>query len=121
MYLEDAKGQIRAVKCGQVEDAGEGKDQGRWKDRKGGTEMYSCIPDGYAKSLCRALSEQLRDAWRKGDIEIDEAKQGTRTSLMAIVDFDAEEAEGDGEGDGDSQDQTCETYEWHHLPKRVEV
>jgi hypothetical protein len=29
MYLEDAKGQVKAVKCGQVEDAREGKDMGR--------------------------------------------------------------------------------------------
>lgn len=121
MYLEDAKGQVKAVKCGQVEDAREGKDMGRWKDRKGGTEMYSCIPDSYGKSLCRALSEQLRECWRKGDIEIDEAKQGTRTSLMSVVDFDAEASDGDFKADGVADDLTCDTYEWHHLPKRVEV
>jgi hypothetical protein len=74
--------------------------------------MYSCIPDSYGKSLCRALSEQLRECWRKGDIEIDEAKQGTRTSLMSVVDFDAEASDGDFKADGVADDLTCDTYEW---------
>ena len=83
--------------------------------------MYSCIPDGYGKSLCRALSEQLKECWRKGDIDIDEAKQTVRTSLMSVVDFKGEDVEvPKSEGGEDEDDAACE-LEWHHLPKRVEV
>jgi len=48
-------------------------------------------PDKYTKSLARKLMKQLRQNWRDGDIDMEEAKATVRVPLLKVVDFDKSE------------------------------
>lgn len=59
---------------------------------KGNAEYYSVIPDSYTKVLSRSLMKQLRENWRKGDINMAVAKSTIRVPLLKLVDFERTEA-----------------------------
>jgi hypothetical protein len=50
------------------------------------------LPDQYSKGLARQLMKQLRENWRKGDINMQVAKATIRVPLLKLVDFQKSEA-----------------------------
>jgi len=58
----------------------------------GNAEYISVMPDAYTKTLARSLMKQLRENWRSGDINMQEAKSTIRVPLLKLVDFEKSEA-----------------------------
>jgi len=59
---------------------------------KGKADYKSVLPDTYTKKLAIELNHQLRDCWRRDDINIDVAKATLRVPLLKLVDFNITEA-----------------------------
>jgi hypothetical protein len=55
---------------------------------QGSAKFKSTLPDAYTKVVARQLMKQLRENWRKGDIDMALAKSTTRVPLLKLVDFD---------------------------------
>ena len=55
---------------------------------QGSAKFKSTLPDAYTKVVARQLMKQLRENWRKGDIDMTLAKSTTRVPLLKLVDFD---------------------------------
>lgn len=103
LYVEDAEAQLRA--CDPSANSEE-------------QSFFTTIPDKYGRQLGKQLSEELRQAWRRGEIDMEVAKEGPRTELFKLVDFDDAKIES-FKGKIEEDDIAC--MEWHHLPKREVV
>ena len=77
-------------------------------------DFVTTIPDKYSLNLAKALMKQLRDCWRRGDIDMDVAKATVRGPLLKLVDFSVDNVK-----EGMTEDEEC--LEWHHLKKREVV
>lgn len=71
-----------------MEDVGRRVAEGGVKE----DEYTTVLPDEYSKGLARKLMKQLRDNWRKGDIDMQVAKATIRVPLLKLVDFQKSEA-----------------------------
>lgn len=52
-----------------------------------GNLYTSVLPDSYTKTLTRQLMKQLRDNWRKDEIDVQVAKATLRKPMLSVVDF----------------------------------
>ena len=103
LYLADAGEQLRACDPGA-----NGEEQ----------KFFTTIPDKYGRQLAKQLTNELRECWRRGEIDMEEAKGGLRAELYKLVDFDDAKIE---EMKGKIGEDEVECLEWHHLPKREVV
>lgn len=58
---------------------------------KNRNKSNSAIPNVYTKTLSRSLMKQLRENWRNGSIDMDEAKSTLRVPLLRLIDFEQSE------------------------------
>lgn len=58
---------------------------------KGKADLKSVLPDTYTRLLAIQLGKQLRENWRIGDIDIEDAKATLRVPLLKLVDFNKSE------------------------------
>ncbi|GMI00290.1 hypothetical protein TrVE_jg1831 [Triparma verrucosa] len=103
LYLADAGEQLRAC-----DPEANGEEQ----------KFFTTIPDKYGRQLAKQLTNELRECWRRGEIDMEEAKGGLRAELYKLVDFNDAKIE---EMKGKIGEDEVECLEWHHLPKREVV
>lgn len=101
-FVEDAEAEIRSC---ALEDPENEKEK----------DYVTTVPDKYSLQLAYALIKQLRMCWRRGDIDMEEAKKTIRVPLLKLIDFSVENVK----EDMSENDEEC--LEWHHLKKREVV
>lgn len=91
-FVEDAEAEIKSC---ALEDPNNEKER----------DYITTVPDKYSLNLATSLIKQLRLCWRRGDIDMEEAKRTIRVPLLKLVDFSVENVRGEM---GDDDDECLE-------------